>query len=50
MERQWYLSDDCTFEGRRFAHEAEFCDSGKCMRCNDGKWEDIDEWACCPIE
>jgi len=31
---------DCKWEGRDYSHGTEVCDSERCMRCNDGDWED----------
>ena len=31
---------ECSFEGKNFAHGSELCDFEKCVRCNDGQWED----------
>ena len=40
-------NEECLLEQREFPHESEICDSGRCVKCNDGMWEDIDDWACC---
>jgi len=32
---------DCVQEGQTYSHGSEFCNLQKCMRCNDGEWEDI---------
>jgi hypothetical protein len=38
---------ECTHRGEDYAHDSEVCESGRCMRCNDGEWEETDEWSCC---
>lgn len=30
----------CMFAGFEHPHGSEMCEDSKCMRCNDGKWED----------
>jgi len=32
---------NCTFEGREYSHGTELCIEGKCMICNDGRWEQV---------
>jgi hypothetical protein len=32
--------ESCAFAGFLYRHETELCQSGKCMKCNDGKWEE----------
>jgi hypothetical protein len=49
MQMEELPAEKCTYESRQYPHESEICDSGRCMQCNDGAWEDMDEWACCPI-
>lgn len=35
---------NCAVEGKTFVDGSYFCDQEKCMECNDGVWEDQDEW------
>jgi hypothetical protein len=30
----------CNFAGFEYEHDYRICKTGRCMKCNDGKWED----------
>ena len=41
MERS--SKSGCSFKDHLYPHDSEVCREGKCMICNDGKWEETDE-------
>ena len=37
----------CTYKDSVYSHDAAVCTVDKCMRCNDGEWQEMDASACC---
>jgi len=37
----------CTFADFEYAHDSKMCLSGKCVKCNDGEWEETDQSCPC---
>lgn len=37
----------CMFAGFEHPHDSKVCQNAKCMRCKDGKWEDIGKGCPC---
>jgi len=33
----------CSLDDRTYSHDAEVCESGKCMICKDGEWVETED-------
>lgn len=45
--RAFAEEQSCTHAGTTYAHDTRLCIDGKCMRCNNGSWENWDKGDCC---